>query len=313
MESPPRPKRFVGTIDNLSSLPKPIHVDHLSDNLTLMQAKKQQSGSCSSMAFQCVATSPELVKESEAPNLCAFVNEVVVQQQHQIDQFEARKQILASKIQQLNSLKEIRASLVEESKSIKRRSFLASEESIKQRSKITKLRDEILALLAEERLYQKRLEVAKSHNFHSFAENGQKKMRFHEEKVKTNGCNSELNEEISNCKATISEYNSQIEKITVTLNSSNSPNEIELPQENMQLTTEKDKLLLILQRKKEALRDEEEKIKTYAVHIDNSKKRVAAQKLRLRNRIAEKKRLMQRFEEEAAVLQIEMDDISSNC
>jgi len=306
MESPPRPKRMIEAFDNLPAFPTPF-VCSSSVNLTNSETN---SPGVPSMVLQSLSSEP--VASNQGPNLCAFVNEVAAQQQQQIDELHMQKVVLKSRIKELNALKEQHKQILDETKSIKRKTFLAQEESRIERNKITNLRDEILLLLAEERHLQKSVEATHSTTFISFKQLYQEKMKLHEEKVKASAYDRKIGKEIADAKSNIIKYGEEKEKMIFNLNNSTFKNEFQLKQKILNLKSEKMKLLGILHRKKKAVQEEEKQIQSLTISIENSQKHVAAQKLRLRSRIGEKRRLMQQFEEEAVALQIEIDDLTNH-
>ena len=306
MESPPRPKRLIKTFDNLLPFPSP-DLD-ISDSLKEI-VPITNNVALSSMTLQSLSTKPVVPKEG--PNLCAFVNEVAAQQQQQIDELGAQKLVLESRIKEVNSLKNQHEIILIETKSVRRRTFLAQEESNVQRNKITHLRDEILLLLNEEKHICKNIEATQSKDFQNLKKNYLEKMKFHEEKVKANAYDTNVGNQIANSKSNIAKYHEETQKVISSLNNTVSTNQSQIQQKISNLKSEKIKLLGILHRKKKALQEEDKQIQSLRISVKNSQKHVTAQKLRLRSRIGEKRRLMQQFEEEAAALQIEIDDLTS--
>ena len=306
MESPPRPKRLIKAFDNLLPFPSP-DLDSSDSLKEIVPITKNVA--LSSMTLQSLSTKPVLPKEG--PNLCAFVNEVAAQQQQQIDELSAQKLVLESRIKEVNSLKNQHELILIETKSVRRRTFLAQEESNVQRNKITHLRDEILLLLNEEKHICKNIEATQSKDFQNLKKNYLEKMKFHEEKVKANAYDTNVGNQIANSKSKIAKYHEETQKVISSLNNTVSPNQSQIQQKISNLKSEKIKLLGILRRKKKSLQEEDKEIQSLRISIKNSQKHVTAQKLRLRSRIGEKRRLMQQFEEEAAALQIEIDDLTS--
>ena len=310
MASPPHPKRLLGAFDNemptfcnASYECQSNHALMQSDNLNILD---------SPVALQSFSSTSESVTvKNKAPNLSAFVNEVAAQQQMQIDQLDAQKQLLELKRKEVNSLKEIHIKLVNDAASYKRKIFLAQEASNVQKLKITNLRDEILQLLDKEKHLKKCISAANMQTFQLFKSLYSNKMQLYEEKVKASTKDSAMGKKIDKTKVDIAEIRENKEKIKLNLSNFNFSDESHMQQKLSKLSEEKAKLQGILMRKSKSLQEEENLVQSLTICIQNSHKRVAAQKLRLRNRIGEKRRLMQQFEEEAVALQIEIDDLNN--
>ena len=314
MESPPKPKRIIPIFGDLSASLVSSEYIASKSNTSSPRANihKNSDYVASVVPLHSLSTSTKTVEnQKEATNLCAFVDEVAAQQKLQMDELESRKHVLEIKTQQLNLCKKSYKNIMEESNSIKRKTFLASEEKTKYRVEITQLRDQILSLLDEESKLQKNIKLSHLNNFESFKKTSRLKMRLHESKLEQSGPILEINKQIADAKSMILCYQNQTNKIQCEIDNSTSPVN-KLNEKIDAMRNEKVKLLNILHRKEESLKNEESKLHSLSLDLETTKKRVAAQKLRLRNRVVKKRHLMQQFEQEAMVLQIEIDDLKGS-
>ena len=301
MKSPPQPKRVISANDNLDLIK---HTEKSNSNIS--ETKVMTSYSNFSLhSLSSVPTTLES-KESEAPNLCAFADEIAFKQRQLIDELENKKQILEMKMEELKLKKQESFLLQEECKSIKRKTFLALEEANSYRKQISSLRDEILSLLAEESRLQQSIEQAKPIKLEKLRQKCLIDMRKHQEKILNSDLNSEINFNIAKIKSKNLKYREEIEKI---LSTSNCSRKSHVLKEIVDMKNQKAKLIDMLERKKQAVSVEDDKLRNSQVLLKNNTKRITAQKLRLRSRIAEKRRRLQQFEEEAATLQLKIDEL----
>lgn len=305
MESPPPPKRLFLSHDCRSFFASDFTQSN-EVNSIMTPVKVQQPPINLPSSLLSISVEPKLEKV-EAPNLCAFADEVAEKQQLQIDELVSRKQFLETKTKHLLSLQQENFRLNEESESVKRKTYLALEEASASRNKINNFRDEILLLLSEESRFSQSIDQAKMFKFSSLFLKCRSKMCEHKKKVENNPFNVDMNSKICEIKSVISSYKEEIKKLNLTVKDSK---ESSLEKEISEMKSQRIKLIGILERKKKAVLAEDNRHQNIRVQLGNSSKRSLAQKLRLRSRITEKRRRLQHLEEEAAVLQIEIDDLS---
>ncbi|CAK8698226.1 unnamed protein product [Clavelina lepadiformis] len=257
----------------------------------------QLTSSTTSPTKDCVATVDDNVQ-----NLSAFVNEVAHQQQLQIDSLEAKMNILEEMKQKLDLLNQKYEKLYGEETSINRKTLLAVEEASTKRNKISKLRDEILHLLVTEQHFQQEIRTASADSLNATFEAQRIRMKELARKAQQVENNRDINKRISQLQESIANYEAEKREILKSIDADAELRTTSLEEEISSLEKEKERLTRILDRKMNLVKSEDVKLQKLCVEHQTAGKRHAAQKLRLRSRLTEKKLLLQQAEEEAAAI-----------
>jgi len=307
MESPPKPKRALVLLQDLSKLdmsnlkiPGP-HDKNTSRSLSSsiadpigMMIPSEFSGTC----------------ENDMPNLTSFAREVVDQQQQQQHQIANQQKRLNEKRCELASLNKDVSSLQEQHQTVSRQSTTLSDEVSLNRAKISDLSAGILYLMQKETALKHYALTKKEDHVSLFSKFNvyRNKMCDHAQHVRQIESANGILKRVENVKSQLSQHQNSVTK---TLGGLSEQGEQELTDAVAQLTDEKARLQLMLQQKQDMLKAEEMDLCEAKMKVQMSQKRAKAQNLRLRGRITQAKSLAQQLEEEVCVLKVELGQLKN--